>query len=56
MLREPQLAWAEQTKKCQWGHHGPAPSWAAQPLPLTEQSIHTDVVADFRLMGFTMNA
>ena len=24
MLREPQLAWAEQTNKCWWGHHEPA--------------------------------
>lgn len=56
MLREPQLAWAEQTNKCRWGHRGPAPSWAAQPLPLTERCIQADVVVDFRLMCFTTNA
>lgn len=53
-LRETQLAWAEQTKRCRWGHHPPVPSQAAQPLSLTEQGPH--MVADFRLMCFTMNA
>lgn len=37
-------------------HHGPAPSWADKSLLLKEQVIHTDVVVDFSLMHFTLNA